>query len=195
MLLIGLAFAAGVAFADVESNPSPPAAPAATASWSDYEPAERYRFALGGDSGQYTDAERDGLEHFDGLGTSIHIDGIKGKPDDKWAASARINLYGPGEGSDRKFVSLIFLVDRKTHHISPEYQRGKDTPRSVLQKDLSTDKAIDLVIIAASPGKLRIGIDGDAFDVDCDLDIKGFSLMGSGMDVRFEPFALLHRKS
>jgi len=192
MLVLGLALMAGVAFASNESA-APKSAPQ-TAPKLEFEPAERYRFALGGESGQYTDAERDGIEHFDGLSTTITIEKVYGKPSDKWASIARINLFGPGEGENRKLVSVILTADRKTHHVTTDYKPNKDK-YVALQKDLSIEKAIDLKILAASPGKLLVVLDGDAFEVDCDLDIKGVSLTGSGVDVRFEPFALLRRKA
>lgn len=194
MLLIGLSFAASIALASIDSMPATPATQVSGSMIADFEPAERYRFALGGESGQYTNAERDGLDHFDGLSTTIHVDEVKGKPGDKWSSLARINLFGPGEGKDRKLVSLFFFIDRTTHRISTEYQRSKDFPRMALQKELSIAKPIEVVILATTPGKLRIGLDGDAFDVDCDLDIKGVSAIGSGVDVLFEPFVMLRRK-
>ena len=194
MPLIGLTFAASIALASIDSMPSTPASQMSGSTIADFEPIERYRFALGGESGQYTNAERVGLDHFDGLSTTIHIDEVKGNPGDKWSSLARINLFGPGEGKDRKLVSLFFVIDRTTHRISTEYQRSKDFPRMALQKELSIEKPIEVVILATTPGKLRIDLDGDAFDVDCDLEIKGVSAVGSGVDVLFEPFVMLRRK-
>ncbi|HJT98513.1 MAG TPA: hypothetical protein VJ696_09380, partial [Rhodanobacteraceae bacterium] len=114
---------------------------------------------------------------------------------DKWASIARINLYGPGEGEHRTRASVILTADRKTHHVTPDFMPPGSDKHVLLNKELSTDKAIDLKILAASPGKLLVVLDGDAFEVDCDLDVKAFSVVGSGVDVRFEPFALLRRKS
>lgn len=170
MPIIGLAFAASIALASIDSIPSAPASQVSGSTIADFEPAERYRFALGGESGQYTNAERNGLDHFDGLSTTIHIDDVKGKPGDKWSSLARINLFCPGAGKDRKLVSLFFVIDRTTHRISTEYERSKDSPRMALQKVLSIEKPIEVV------------------------DIKGVSAVGSGVDVLFEPFVMLRRK-
>ena len=42
-------------------------------------------------------------------------------------------------------------------------------------------------------GKLLVAIDKAPFEVPCDFEIKGLSALGSGVDVKFEPFNLLKR--
>jgi hypothetical protein len=158
-----------------------------------FTPAERYRFNLGGESGQYTDWEREDLAHFDGLSTTIHFTAVKGRPSDKWASIARINLFGAGERETRKQVSIILTVDRKTKQVSPALWRGKDRPRPEFEVALSSDEAVDMKILTDTPGQLTISFGESIFRVDSDFDIKAIGVLGSGLDARFDPFVLLRR--
>lgn len=157
-----------------------------------YEAREHYRFNLGGPSGEYTDWERSELDTFGGLTTTITIDKAYGKPTDKWASIARIILSGPGQGKDRPRLSLIAIVDRKDNHVQVVIDRDKDN-REGLDAKLSVGKAFTVGVLPNGPGKLLVSIDKSTYDIPCDFDIKAIGVLGSGVDVKFEPFNLLHR--
>jgi hypothetical protein len=158
-----------------------------------YEAKEHYRFNLGGDSGQYTDWERLDLDGFDGLTTTILIPKAYGKAGDKWSSLARINLFGPGEGKDRPILSLIIEVDRKDNHADASIYRAKDKPREGFDAKLAVGKPFVVSIVRNAPGKLLVSIDKSNYEVPCEFDVKALSAVGSGVDVKFEPFNLLRR--
>jgi hypothetical protein len=164
------------------------AAPAPT-----YEAKEHYRFNLGGHSGMYTDWERTDLDGFDGLTTTIKVEKTYGEPADKWASIARINLFGPGEGEHRPSLSFIFSADRKDRHIEATIMRAIDKPRERFDATLAVGKAFNVSIVPHGTGKLLVQIDNAKFEVPVDFDVKGLSVIGSGVDVKFEPFNLLKR--
>lgn len=158
-----------------------------------YEAKEHYRFNLGGDSGFFTDWEKMDLDRFDGLATTIKIEKAYGKPSDKWASLARINLYGPGAGKDRELLSLIVEVDRKDNKAEPSIYRGKDMPREGFGIKFPVGQPFDVTIIRNAPGKLLFSFDKATFEIPCNFDVKAISAVGSGVDVKFEPFNLLKR--
>lgn len=158
-----------------------------------YTVKEHYRFNLGGESGQYTDWERYDLDAFDGLSTTISIDKTYGKPTDKWASLARINLFGPGEGKDRPILSLMFEVDRKDNHAVASIYRGKDKPREAFDAPLAAGKPIKVSMLRNAPGKLQVSLDKASYEIPCEFEVKGIAMIGSGLDVKFEPFNLLKR--
>jgi hypothetical protein len=167
------------------------ASPDTSAQAQRYEVKEHYRFNLGGDSGQYTDWERSDLDGFDGLTTTILIPKAFGKPGDKWSSLARINLFGPGEGKDRPILSLIIEVDRKDNHADASIYRAKDKPREGFDAKLAVGKPFVVTIVRNAPGKLLVSIDKSNYEVPCDFDVRGIGAVGSGVDVKFEPFNLL----
>jgi len=159
-----------------------------------YQAKERYRFNLGGPSGEYTDWERYDLEAFEGLTATINIEKTYGKPTDKWASSARINLFGPGTGKDRPVWSFVAIADRKDGHIEATIKRGVDKQPEGFEVKLAVGKPFTVNIVPQGAGKLIVVIDKATFEVPCDFEIKGLSALGSGVDVKFEPFNLLKRK-
>ena len=189
-MLTILALTLATALASPVGADSPAAAATAPAR---FEVAERLRMNLGGDSGQYTNWARDDLARFDGFSTTVRIDDIHGKPGDKWAASARINLLGAGEGESRARVSLVFMVDRKTRQLSAAWSAGKDLPWKAFDVALSMQKPIEVKVVPDAPGKLHVEIGESIFTVDDDVDIKAIEVSGSGLDVSFVPFLLLRR--
>jgi hypothetical protein len=158
-----------------------------------YEAKEHYRFNLGGESGQYTDWERTDLDAFDGVATTIEIRKVYGKPTDKWSSLARINLFGPGEGKDRPMLSLLIEVDRKDNHADASIFRSKDKPREGFDAKLFVGKPFTLTIVRNAPGKLLVSLDKASYEVPCEFDVKGIGAVGSGVDVKFEPFNILKR--
>src|SRR5690348_9213640 len=51
----------------------------ATTVLAQFTPGERYRFDLGGEAGEYSEWERSGLAHFDGIATTIRVKAVKGR--------------------------------------------------------------------------------------------------------------------
>jgi len=165
-----------------------------TASTQTYQAKEHYRFNLGGASGQYTDWERSDLDGFEGLTATINIEKTYGKPSDKWASIARINLFGPGSGNERPVWSFIVTADRKDGHAEAAIKRDKDQQEAFDTK-LAVGKPFTVNIVPQGAGKLLVVIDKATYEVPCDFDVKGLSVIGSGVDVKFEPFNLLKRKA
>jgi len=158
-----------------------------------YEAKEHYRFNLGGPSGEYTDWERQDLASFDGLATKVQIDKTYGKPTDKWASLARINLFGAGSEKDRRILSLMLQADRKSNRIQPAIYRSKDQPQETFDVQFEVGKPIDVTILPGTVGKLMFSLGGKTYEVPCDFEVKALSVLGSGVDVKFEPFNLLRR--
>ena len=160
-----------------------------------FSPIEFYTFNLGGESGQYTDWEKLQISRFDGLATTIDIQEIKGKPKDKWASIARINLYGEGEKNARKMLSLIFTGDRKTRKIRAELWRGGDTPRHPIDVELSEGKPINLSLVATATNEFLLSIDDLTATIENEFEVKSIQAIGSGVDVKFSPFNLLEKST
>lgn len=158
-----------------------------------FTPIELYKFNLGGESGQYTDWERLQIARFDGLATTMEIKEVKGKPKDKWASIARINLYGEGEGKLRKMLSLTFTADRKSKKIEADLWRGGDTPRHPIDVELSAGKPIQLSVLVTAADELTLQIDDLNATVGNDFEVRAIQVIGSGVDVTFSPFNLLQK--
>jgi len=158
-----------------------------------YEAKEHYRFNLGGPSGEYTDWERSDLARFEGLATTITIDKTYGKPSDKWASMARIIFFGPGSDKDRPRLSLLIVANRKDNSVEVSIDRGKDKPHEAFDAKLAVGKPFSVTVVPYGPGKLLVSIERTSYQVPYDLDIKGIGVVGSGVDVKFEPFNLLKR--
>jgi hypothetical protein len=158
-----------------------------------YEAKEHYRFNLGGDSGQYTDWERLDLDGFDGIAGTVRIDKVYGKPSDKWGSIARVAMFGAGEEKERPMFSLMFYVDRKTSTIVPIITHGKNAKEEAFDLKFEVGRPIEFTILATSPGKLLFGFGKQSFEVPYDFEIKALRVVGSGVDVKFEPFNLLRR--
>jgi hypothetical protein len=186
LLVVLLGFLSSLHAAAEDSN---------TPSGERYEAKEHYRFNLGGPSGQYTDWERYDLDRFEGLTTTITIDKTYGKPSDKWASMARIIFFGPGTDKDRRRLSLLIVADRKDGSVEAAIDRGKDKPHEAFDARMAVGKQIAVTIVPLAPGKLLVSIDKANYEVPYDLDIRGIGVVGSGVDVKFEPFNLLKRKT
>ncbi|MBA8882311.1 hypothetical protein [Dokdonella fugitiva] len=158
-----------------------------------FTPGERYRFRLGGEAGEYSEWERRDLAHFDGLATTIRVKAAKGRRSAKWASIARIDLYGAGEDGQRREKSIILSIDRTTQQVSPQLWRGKDLPRAPFNVDLPRGEPIDLKILTDTPGQLTIAFGETIFRIEDDFEIRSIGVLASGVDVRFDPFVLLHR--
>ncbi|HEY6939919.1 hypothetical protein [Dokdonella sp.] len=165
----------------------------ATSVLAQFTPAERYRFDLGGEAGQYSEWERTGLPRFDGLATTIRVKAAKGKRSGKWASIARIDLYGARDEGRRRQLSIILAVDRATQRVSPELWRGADLPRAPFKVDLPLGEPVDLKILTDTPGQLTIAFGETIFRIEDDFQIRSIGVLASGVDARFDPFALLQR--
>ena len=165
----------------------------ATTTLAQFTPAERYRFDLGGEAGQYSEWERTGLAHFDGIATTIFVKAAKGRRSEKWASIARIDLYGAGDTGARRQLSIILSVDRATELVTPQLWRGKDLPRAPFKVDLPRGEPVALKILTDTPGQLTIAFGETIFRIEDDFEIKAVGVLASGVDVRFDPFVLLNR--
>jgi len=157
-------------------------------------PAERYRFNLGGPSGEFTNWERQDLARFDGLRTTIRIDQLRGKPSDKWAALTRVNLFGAGDDKERPMLSLLLHYDRKTHRPLALIQQGRNAEQARFDVDLPPDQPVTITIVPGASGELAVSFNANTFKVPCDFEVKSISVVASGADAHFEPFELLRTK-
>lgn len=193
-LLMGFAWLAGANASFVTAQDKADAK-SATAPSADvrFEAKEHYRFNLGGPSGEYTDWERSDLDGFEGLATTVTIDKTYGKPGDKWAAIGKIRLLGAGDEKTRRVLALTLYADRKTLHVTPliSLGSGKEDERFDVQYEVG--KPINLTILPMSAGKLVFSFDGHGYEVPCDFEIKGIAVVGSGVDIKFDPFNLMRR--
>lgn len=165
----------------------------ATTVLAQFTPGERYRFELGGEAGQYSEWERTGLARFDGIATTIRIKAVKGRRSERWASIARIDLFGAGDGAQRRQLSIILSVDRTTQRISPQLWRGTNVARVPFKVDLPRGEPIDLKILTDTPGQLTVAFGETIFRIEDDFGIRSVGVLASGVDVRFDPFALLQR--
>jgi len=157
------------------------------------EPPERYRMALGGPAGHFSDWEKFDLERFFRLTTWVRVGSIHGKPSDKWASAVRVNLIGPGDEKTRPVVTLVLQFDRKTRKPLPYYTRSGDDKTYGFQVELDADKAIRIDAVTLKPGKLLVAFNEKRFEVDMPFEVKGLSVVASGLDAAFEPFELTRR--
>ena len=158
-----------------------------------FSPVEFYKFNLGGESGQYTDWEKQQIAGFEGLSTTIEVKETKGKPKDKWASIARINFYGAGDGKSRKMLSLTFTADRKSQKIAAELWRGGDTPRHPIDVSLTVGKPINFSLVVTAPDECLLSIDDLTSTIKSEFDVKAIQVIGSGLDVTFSSFNLLRK--
>lgn len=165
----------------------------ATTTLAQFTPAERYRFDLGGEAGQYSEWERAGLARFDGLATTIRVRAAKGRRSEKWASIARVDLFGAGDPAARRQLSIILSVDRASGLVSPQLWRGTDLPRAPFKVDLPRGEPVDLKILTDTPGQLTIAFGETIFRIEDDFEITSIGVLASGVDVHFEPFVLLRR--
>ncbi|UXI69300.1 hypothetical protein [Tahibacter amnicola] len=170
-------------------------ASAASAGTADYKVAERYRFNLGGDVGQYTDWERQDLARFDGLVTTFRFGKVYGKKSDKWDSIGRINLHGPGEGDGRAMISIIFLVDRKTHGVTPIVSDSITGQKGRLDVTAEGDKPITFSAFkVADADKMLLKVNDTSVTIPSTFEIRSVSVIGSGVDLGVEKFELVHRQ-
>jgi len=158
-----------------------------------YEARERYRFNLGGPSGEFTDWERYDLSSFGGLATTVKIDKVHGKPGDKWSAMGRISLVGAGEKSQRQRISLVLYADRSNSRITPLIELPGEKAAQKFDAQFEVGKPIVLSIVPGSSGKLVYSLDGHTYVVPCNFEIKSISIVGSGVDISFDAFSLMRR--
>lgn len=194
--LLGLVPGAPESVSSTAGLPLPETAPARTTAKSEptYEVVERHGFILGGPSGSYTDWKRYDLPYFDGLSTTIKIGDVYSKQTDVYAPIARISVIGDApDGKNRPFLSVRFRVDLETKRRLVYIDRPDKDPMGV-DFELPADQKIELAMTAVEPGKLHVAVDNFEFDVPYDFKITGLRVLGSGLDVEFDPFAILRRR-
>ena len=150
--------------------------------------SEQYRLNIGGDVGTYTDWERMALTGFLGLETTVYIDTVYGKKSDKWDSIGRINLTGEKGGKSRR-LSFLFYVDRGTKKITVKHQMD-DGQVMALDIPFELKQAIPMSMAWKAPGLLEVKTGEATYEVACDFDVASVRALGSGVDVRFEPFVL-----
>jgi hypothetical protein len=153
-----------------------------------YEVAERHAFNLGATSGHYTDWKRYDMKGFVGFATVLEVAQIYGKPKDKWAALARINMSSE-EGPESQTMSLIFQADHKTKRIHALLKQGEKLERFDIDFAVGTPVTVALTLNADDNATLKIG--SSEFNLPLNFEVRHFGLIGSGLDVTFAPFVLL----
>lgn len=157
---------------------------------------ERYAMNLGGPSGQYTDWQRSGLQGLVGVRATIEIQKTHGRPRDKWNAVARVNLSGPGQdGGDVPRLSVIFHADRRSGEVIAVVEPVGSEEGLKLDFASEVGRPIALEIRLLPDDALSLRLDQSDFTVELP---RGFRIdtvrtLGSGVDVRFDPFELLMR--
>lgn len=157
---------------------------------------ERYAMNLGGPSGQYTDWERSGLQGLVGLRATIEIQKTHGRPRDKWNAIARINLSGPGQvGSGAPRLSLMFHADRHSGEVIAVVEPVGSEEGLQLDFASQVGRPIALEMQLQADGTLGLRLDQSDFTIVLppQFRIDTVRTLGSGVDVRFDPFELLFR--
>lgn len=155
----------------------------------DREVSEEYRLNLGGEAGYFTDWERTGLTGFKGLSTTVYVDEVHGEKADKWDSIGRINLLGAGNANDRRRLSFFFHVDRTTRRVTSQYRMDAGQTMR-LDVPFTLKQAIPFSIKRTSTGILEVSAGGMVYEVPCDFEVAAVQAIGSGADVRFEPFVL-----
>ena len=153
------------------------------------EVTEQYRLNLGGQAGYFTDWERTGLTGFSGLTATVYVDEVYGKKSDKWDSIGRINLLGAGNASDQRRLSFFFYVDRATKRVTSKH-RMDDGQMMQLDVPFALKQAIPFSIERKSAGLLEVSTGDAVYEVLCDFEVAAVQVVGSGVDVRFEPFVL-----
>ena len=157
---------------------------------------DRHRMNLGGASGQYTDWERSGIEHFVGVNTTIEIEKTHGRPRDKWAALARVNLSGRKDAAgDAEWLSVAFQANRRNGEIiALFYNIGTKEPNR-LEFAGTVGRPIALSMQIRSGQILELTLDDSRFTVELPPHflVESVVAVGSGVDVSFNPFEILHK--
>lgn len=151
--------------------------------------SEQYRLNLGGEVGTFTDWERTDLSGFSGLSTTVYVDVVYGKKSDKWNSVGRINLLGAERDGKRRILSFYFYVDRATKQVTAKHQMD-DGQLNFIDLPFALKQAIPFSIEKKSPGMLEVTTGDAIYEVECDFEVAAVQAIGSGVDVRFEPFVL-----
>ena len=186
VLVAGVILTATVAFAEDTASVPSDLVP------DGYRVTERHSFNLGAQSGSYTDWHRYDLASFDGFATVIEVPQIYGKPKDKWAAVVKIQFFVHGQMEKPSFA-LLFMADRKTERIHALVERGDDISRFDVTFGLR--ERVQVVVTPQSAEKLEVRIGDTKIEMPAPIQIEGIALIGSGLDVTFEPFTMLGKKS
>jgi hypothetical protein len=157
--------------------------------------AEKSRFDLGGPEGQYTAWERSDLRDFVGFETTVKITKFFGKPGDKWSSIARVNLLSGGNVEQKKMLSIVITVDRKSKTISPHvWRKGSEEIEFFDFKSVKYDQPIHLKVIRKNSSTLVVSLNENTYEIECDFEVEGLGALGSGVDVAFDPFNILKRE-
>lgn len=155
---------------------------------------EQHRMNLGGPSGQYTDWQRSGLEGFAGLRATIEIQRTHGRPRDKWSALARINLFDVATGdAERLMFSLILVADRRTDRVSAAVVPVGGGDQLGLAFEGAVGQPIEVELRMTANDELSLAVGDSRFTVELPpgFRVDTVSAVGSGVDVKFDPFELL----
>ncbi len=156
---------------------------------------ERHRMNLGGASGQYTDWERNNIANFAGLRTSIDIQKTHGRPRDKWAAIARVNLHGAKDAAgDSDMLSVVLRADRRSGGLTAIVHHFDAAQPVRLEFDGRVGQAVELSMRMRAVDQLELELDQSRFMVELPTGFRvgSIAVIGSGVDVRFEPFDILY---
>ena len=156
-----------------------------------YRVTERHGFNLGAESGSYTDWHRYDLESFEGLATVLEIPLIYGKAKDKWAAIAKIRFLT--SDNEKASFALVFMADRKTKQIHALFEHGDELNR--FDVTFALKDRVQVVVTRSAPDKLEARIGSTRIEIPAPHRIDEIALAGSGLDVTFEPFVMLGKKS
>jgi hypothetical protein len=151
------------------------------------EAPERYRMVLGSDAGRFNDWEKYDLVRFAGIRTTISVGNIRGKPGATWASLARVNFIGAGDEKSRPVVALVIQFDRKTHKPLPYLTRTGSDKTEGFSVELAPDRPVPVVVYVNRPGKMEIVLAGKRYEADLPFEVKGISVVVSGVDAVFEP--------
>ncbi len=158
---------------------------------------DRHRMNLGGASGQYTDWERSGIEHFVGVNATIEIEKTHGRPRDKWAALARVNLYGRKDAAgDAEWLSVALQANRRNGQIIAIFYNIDTKEPNYLEFSGAVGRPIALSM-QIRPGQiLELTLDDSHFTVELPPHflVESVVAVGSGVDVSFNPFEILYKQ-
>ena len=151
--------------------------------------SEHYRLNLGGEAGTFTDWERTDLTGFSGLSTTLHIDAVYGKKSEKWDSIGRIDLLGAEHDGQQRQLSFLFYVDRNTKKVTAMH-RMDDGQSTRLDLSFELKQAIPFSIRKKPGGMLEVKTGDAIYEIACDFEIAAVHVLGSGVDVRYEPLVL-----
>lgn len=155
---------------------------------------EQHRTNLGGPSGHYTDWGRSGIEGFAGLRVTVEIQRTHGRPRDPWSALARINLSDVATGgAERPMLSLRLIADRRTDRISAVVVPvgGGERLRLAFEGAVGQPVDVEFRMTGNSALGLRVGDSRHSLELPPGFRVDTVTAVGSGVDVRFDPFELL----